>query len=388
MKDFTMKKIRAYSDSGFSLPEDATIVSLSPFPADGEWGGAIRSREISKAIKDVFPNSYVVNCNNLHFAWLPMPEFMKSNHPQLDDIAMLFKDMGIEGFLNGVPDAIIFDHPWMWTEVKKLKKRYPEVKIIHSSHNIEFMLKPDLLEGLEPKHMNSAIDFLEDTEIEIAENSDLVICVTEQDAEWFRKNGAKNVISVNNGTNAYLSEVKSNHYYALVVGSGHPPNIEGSIKYLKNAVDWLPDHTDLIFVGTMCDSLRGKLGPERNESHDTTIRFLGKRSDDDLNKLIESANVICLPIPYGGGSNLKTAEALVSGRPVVGTSVAFRGFEKYKDADYVRVVDMESEFRLFVAEACRVKIPTIYREGSKSLTWAGTTQKLKDYLRSISGTSA
>jgi len=382
------KKIRAYSDSGFSLPEDATIVSLSPFPADGEWGGAIRSREISKAIKEVFPNSYVVNCNNLHFAWLPMPEFMKSNHPQLDDIAMLFKDMGIEGFLNGVPDAIIFDHPWMWTEVKKLKKRYPEVKIIHSSHNIEFMLKPDLLEGLEPKHMNSAIDFLEDTEIEIAENSDLVICVTETDAKWFRKNGAKSVISVNNGTNAYLSEVKSAHTYVLVVGSGHPPNIEGSIKYLYNAVDWLPDHTDLIFVGTMCESLRGKLGPERNEYHDTTIRFLGKRTDKELNQLLESANVIALPIPYGGGSNLKTAEALVSGRPVVGTSVSFRGFEDFALADYVRVTDSESQFKEFVSEACRFKIPTIYREGSKSLTWGGTTQKLKDYLRSISGTSS
>lgn len=383
-----MKKIRAFEESGFSLPNDAVIVSLSPFPADGEWGGAIRSREISKAIKEVFPSSYVINCNNLHIRFLDMPEFISQNHPQLDDIRMLFKDFGTERLMDGVPDAVIFDHPWMWTEAKKLKERYPELKIIHSSHNIEFRLKPDLLDGLELKYKNQVIDFLEDIEIEIAESADLIICVTEGDANWFRKNKAKNVIAINNGTNAYLSEVKSAYHYALVVGSGHPPNIEGSIKYLKNAVDWLPDHTDLIFVGTMCDGLRGMLGPERNESHDTTIRLLGKRSDEELNKLIESANIIALPIPYGGGSNLKTAEALVSGRPVVGTSISFRGFEEFADSKFVEITDSAADFRYVIAEACRHKIPTTYREGSEKLTWAGTTQNLKDYLRSISGTSS
>lgn len=383
-----MKKIRAYSEVGFSLPDNAVIVSLSPFPADGEWGGAIRSREISSAIKDVFPESYVINCNMLHYGWLDMPDFMNEEHSQLSDIRMLFKDMGTERLVRGVPDAIIFDHPWMWTEAKKLKERYPEVKLIHSSHNIEFRLKSDLLVGLSEDTIDEVIRFLEDTEIEIAEQSDLVICVTESDAAWFRRNGAKNVIAINNGTNAFLSEVKSSKHYVLVVGSGHPPNIEGSIKYFKNAVDWLPDSTDLIFVGTMCDGLRGKLGPERNEYHDTTIRFLGKRSDEELDKLIESANVIALPIPYGGGSNLKTAEALVSGRPVVGTFVAFRGFESFSLSENVVVVDTKSHFREAIADACRYKIETVYRKDSEKLTWSGTTNKLKEYLRSISGTSS
>lgn len=383
-----MKTIRAYSDNQFSLPENAVVVSLSPFPADGEWGGAIRSREISKSIADIFPNSYVVNCNNFHFAWLPMPDFMKHDHPQLDDIRMLFKDMGIEGFLNGVPDAIVFDHPWMWTEVKKLKKRYPEVKIIHSSHNIEFRLKSDLLSGLSEDAIEEVVRFLEDTEIEIAEQSDLVICVTERDAEWFSKNGAKNVVSVNNGTNAFVSEVSSSLPYVLVVGSGHPPNIEGTIKYFKDAVDWLPKNTSLIIAGSMGNALKGSLGSEHNESRGTHIIFTGIISDDELNRLVNSANVIALPIPYGGGSNLKTAEALVSGRPVVGTSSAFRGFEGRMNDEYVRVIDIESQFKDSIIEACRIKIPTVRRKNFDKLTWSGTTQKLKDYLRSISGTSS
>jgi glycosyltransferase involved in cell wall biosynthesis len=250
------------------------------------------------------------------------------------------------------------------------------------------MLKRDLLVGLPEKTINDVIDFLEDTEIEIAQESDLVICVTERDAEWFRRNGANNVVSVNNGTNAKLSYVTSNRHYALIVGSGHPPNIEGSIKYLSDATEWLPPDTNLIFVGTMCDALRGNLGKEYNEERQTRIVFLGKVSDDDLDKLVESANVIALPIPYGGGSNLKTAEALVSGRPVVGTSTSFRGFEDFISSEFVIVADSVYEFQDFVSQACRVKYPTTARDGYKSLTWNGTTQTLKDYLRSISGTSS
>lgn len=383
-----MKKIRAFDSAGFSLPENAVIVSLSPFPANGEWGGAIRSREISRAISEVFPDSYIVNCNMLHFGWLPMPDFMKHDHSQLDDIRMLFKDMGIEGFLSGVPDAIIFDHPWMWTEVKKLKKRYPEVKIIHSSHNIEFRLKKDLLNGLPENIIDDVVDFLEDTEIEIAEESDLVICVTDSDADWFRKNGCKHVLSVNNGTNAKQEDMSSELSYVLVVGSGHPPNIEGAISYFKDAVNWLPKNSSLIIAGSMGYGLKGRLGPEHNDDRNTHIILTGIIQDEQLNRLVSSASVIALPIPYGGGSNLKTAEALVSGRPVVGTSISFRGFEDFSNSDNVKVTDDIWEFKDLISDACVVKFPSVYREGSERLTWAGTTQKLKDYLRSISGTSS
>ena len=38
-----------------------------------------------------------------------------------------------------------------------------------------------------------------------------------------------------------------------------------------------------------------------------------------------------LPITYGGGSNLKTAEALLTGHPIIATAKAFRGCEVFTD---------------------------------------------------------
>ena len=311
---------------------------------------------------------------------LEFPECLLKPHGQLDDIRMLYKIFYTEKYINYVPDAIIFDHPWLWTEAKRLKEKYPETKIIHASHNLEWKVKQNLLEDLEEPWKTQAIDIVRNAEEEIAKEADLIVAIKKDEADWFSANGASNVIIANNGTNAIKKDIESKKQYVLVVGSGHPPNVEGSIKYLSNATEWLPKNTDLIFVGSMCDSLRGQLGSERNEDRNTTIRLLGKRSDDELNKLIQSANVIALPIPYGGGSNLKTAEALCSGRPIVGTDISFRGFEHFKTSTNVSIVDDVDEFQFSLSWYCRSKYRAVTRNGVSSLQWSATLEPFRKYL--------
>jgi len=374
------KRIRSIGSDGFTLPEDAIVVSLSPFPPNGEWGGAIRSREISNAIKKVFPRSYTLHVHHLYVVQEDLPKFLIGDHPQLDDIRMLYKNFNTPMYIEDVPDAVIFDHPWLWNEAKRLKERYPNIKIIHSSHNLEFTLKKDLLSGLEENQIDTVIDFLEDIEAEIANLCDLIICVKEDEANWFRSNGAENVIVANNGTNTVPKSVRSEKPYALVVGSGHPPNVVGSIKYLFDAVDWLPNGTDLIFVGSISNALKGKLGKESNVKRNTKIIFLGIRSDEDLNKLVESASVILLPIPYGGGSNLKTAEALSSGRPIVSTTVAFRGFEEFMNSGDVYISDDINNFQEMTMWYCLYKQDTILRSSIHKLSWESSLAPIRDYL--------
>jgi glycosyltransferase involved in cell wall biosynthesis len=375
-----VKSIKACNNSPLELPDDAVILSLSPFPPDGEWGGAIRSREINKVILDIYPRSKVLHVHQLPVHIAELPDFMKNYHPQLEDIVMLFKDFHSENYLDAIPDAIIFDHPWLWNEAKKLKKRFPNVKLIHSSHNIEFLLKSDLLKELPEDARISAVKYVRELEEEIARECDLVLCITELDKLWFQNNGATNVIAANNGTVASPQKVTSVNNYALVIGSGHPPNIEGSMKYLNDAAEWLPENSRLIYVGSMCDALRGNVGKEVSLVKGTEIFFLGIRSNDELNKLIASANVILLPIPYGGGSNLKTAEALVSGRPVVGTTKSFRTFESFANSRNVVIADDVDSFREACFNFVSEKLPTVYRYGHEKLMWENTLLPFKKYL--------
>ena len=375
-----MKSIKACNNSPLELPDDAVILSLSPFPPDGEWGGAIRSREINKVILDIYPRSKVLHVHQLPVHIAELPDFMNTYHPQLEDIVMLFKDFHSENYLDAIPDAIIFDHPWLWNEAKKLKKRFPNVKLIHSSHNIEFLLKSDLLNGLNQDARVEAVKYVRSVEEEIARECDLILCITELDKLWFQNNGAKNVVCGNNGTQTTPQRVVSPNRYALVIGSGHPPNVEGSIKYLYDATEWMPENSRLIYVGSVCDSIRGRIGKEINPVRNTEVILLGIRSNEDLNKLIASASVILLPIPYGGGSNLKTAEAISSGRPIVGTTKSFREFDNFVTSRNTIVVDEVDDFKEACFNFVEEKLPTVYRYGHEKLLWKATLDPFRRYL--------
>lgn len=374
------KSISAYNNGDLELPKDATFLHLSPFQPGHLFGGAIRSSETIRMIKELYPNSYTIHCWNILLEEKPMPSFLAGHRDVLSDVKMLYIDFKVELYLERIPDVVIFDHPWLWNEAKKIKKMFPHCKVIHSSQNIEWELKQDLLDKLDKDVSDKVINLVKEVEIEIANEADLVVCVTDYDKEWFVANGATNVIAANNGTTIKMSQVESGLKYALTVGSGHPPNVSGSKKYLNDAINWLPRDTDLMFVGGMCDGLRGALGEERDENKNSTIRFLGGRTNEELAKLIQSASVIVLPIPYGGGSNLKTAEALVSGRPIVGTTVSFRGFKEFMNAENVIVTDDIEEFHNEVVNFCNKKLPTIKRKGIDSLSWEATFTEFIDYI--------
>jgi glycosyltransferase involved in cell wall biosynthesis len=375
-----MKSIVACNNA-LELPKDASILHLSPFPPDGEWGGAIRSQQVFKVIKDAYPKSKMLHVWQLPVHLSPdIPEWVKHDHPQLEDILMMFKDFHAEDYLDNIPDAISFDHPWLWAEAKKLKKLFPNAKLIHSSQNIEFLLKSDLLKELPEDVRVNAVKYIRDLEEEIASESDLILCITELDKLWFQNNGANEVIAANNGTLATPQRVVSPNKYALVIGSGHPPNVEGSIKYLYDAVEWMPENSRLIYVGSICNALRGNVGKEISQTRNTEVIFLGIRSNEDLNKLIASASVILLPIPYGGGSNLKTAEAICSGRPIVGTTKSFREFESFTNSRNTIVADDIDDFKEACFNFIEEKLPTVYRYGHEKLLWKATLDPFRKYL--------
>jgi len=363
------------------LTEDSCVLHLSPFASDAKSGGPIRSQQVFKIIKDLYPRSEVLHVDKLPIHLSPdAPEWAKHDHPQLLDILMLFRDFRSEDYLDNVPDAIIFDHPWLWNEAKKLKEIFPKVKLIHSSQNIEFLLKSELLKELAQDAKIDAVKYVRGIEEEIARECDLILCVTELDKLWFQNNGAKNVIDANNGTLTTPQRVSSTNKYALVIGSGHPPNVEGSIKYLSDATEWMPEDSRLIYVGSICEGLRGNVGREIDLAKNTEVVFLGSRSDEELNKLIASANVILLPIPYGGGSNLKTAEAISSGRPIVGTTKSLRGFENFIGSRNTVVEDDLDSFKEACFNFMEEKLPTVYRYGHEKLLWTATLNPFKKYL--------
>lgn len=56
----------------------------------------------------------------------------------------------------------------------------------------------------------------------------------------------------------------------------------------------------------------------------------GAVTNEQRSALLKMSDIVVLPITEGGGTNLKTAEALQSARTIAATDVAFRGFERHR----------------------------------------------------------
>jgi hypothetical protein len=78
-------------------------------------------------------------------------------------------------------------------------------------------------------------------------------------------------------------------------------------------------------------------------------RILGIVDPPILDALLSRAAAILLPKMHGGGSNLKTSEALLADRPIVATTQAFVGFEPWVGASGVTVEDDPALFWVHVA---------------------------------------
>jgi hypothetical protein len=100
----------------------------------------------------------------------------------------------------------------------------------------------------------------------------------------------------------------------------------------------------------------------------SNILILGILDVDQLIHEIENSKGILLPIFSGSGTNLKTAEALLSHKYIVGTSKSFRGYENFRNEEGVKIIDDVNEMILHMTT---FKPKNIYNRSDAiaALTW-------------------
>jgi glycosyltransferase involved in cell wall biosynthesis len=121
-------------------------------------------------------------------------------------------------------------------------------------------------------------------------------------------------------------------------------------------------------VGRLIQTMPEFLSVPALSRHTTLLGFV---QQELLQALYDQAHVVVLPKVYGGGSNLKTAEALLSGRPIVGNDGAFIGFEPYRGLGAVHIENDPRAFWTHVAELLRGPAPKKGRLGKREeLEWS------------------
>ncbi|WP_084600400.1 glycosyltransferase [Aromatoleum toluclasticum] len=256
-------------------------------------------------------------------------------------------------------DVIVVEQPWFYPLAKRLKREVPRCRnsvVVFSSQNIEAPMKQQILESATDSELaRLAIADISALERAAAQESDLSVAVTNEDAEVLRGYGAANVIVARNGISPWVASSERREAWRaklpsrpwpLFIASAHPPNFTGFIDSLGDALACIPPGSKLVVVGGVGPCLMQEFSKSRwRDLNLSRLLVLGVLDDADLSAVKSLAHAFLLPIGAGGGSNIKTAEALYSGKQVICTSVALRGFDAYRSMPSVWVADTPREFQ-------------------------------------------
>ncbi|KVL88447.1 hypothetical protein WT02_26335 [Burkholderia stagnalis] len=253
------------------------------------------------------------------------------------------------------PDIVMLEQPFMWPLIEEMLRDriIGNALVIYSSQNNECELKKGVYEGIF-NEADAELNLSRVAEIEsgIAKRADLSLAVTEEDVEYLKSMAPEtDVLLYRNGhqgiddapaKSRWQQKFKDYERNWVFVGSWHPPNIDGLHALIEGGVNDLPSGRLKVWVfGNAGPGLMATYNLKESDLPNFSIQGLAET--DEINSAITAATGVVLPVWGGGGSNLKTAQALLSGKTVVGSKYAFRGFENYMDEPGVFLFDSPAE---------------------------------------------
>lgn len=285
-------------------------------------------------------------------------------------------------------DVIHIEQCWLWPVAIAIRENdaYSDARIVLGTQNIEHHLKKKIFDsyGVSANHVLREIEALEH---DAACRADVMCAVTEADALYFSRVAQKDCLVAANGvTELDASEKKCNEWakilpaapFLLYVASAHPPNFKGLSDMLGGSLGFIPPDSRLVVVGSVCEHIYSELKAGRFGSLNLSrLNLLYKQEDADLMAIKKLAHGYLLPIRDGGGSNLKTAEAIFSTKYVLGSDAAYRGYQGYLNLPELFVARSPAEFHAMGRAIFALK-PSSGTKGElrTELTWGKSLQSL------------
>lgn len=318
------------------------ILQVSPFLTSSPmFGGQKRVAAIRKELRrqgfsvsrldstwaDVGQVSVVTEADGIVVA-LPAVSKDPSLPPMLSDLCLSRFWTGSAEIRNWLPqqdsykraDAILIEHPWQFEALRALEDGK---LLIYDAHNIERQVKADSL-GLLPDAsvmpIASILNEIDAIERLAIQEADLVLGCSVDDVRVIQGLGARSVLLVPNSSSLHEEPIDlgaaqtyaAHAPYYLIVSSAHPPNVQGIFDFLQAYLSQAHPHSTVVVAGgaaVFFEALATRI-PDR-------LVLYPKLSDAQLATLYHQASFVIVPAFSGSGSNLKTFEALFSGRPVI-----------------------------------------------------------------------
>lgn len=236
-----------------------------------------------------------------------------------------------------------------------ISKRFPNVKIITFFHNIETQYCSAQFRT-QPTLKNRFIKFVvEKNEQQAVKYSNSLIVMNKRDDSLLRDHYGINAnmilpLGLTDQFNKSIIDGRfegiSKKLKLLFLGSAFFANIEGIRWFLDKVLPQLTNIELTIAGKDMTDYFQSFEDPKRNNN----VRVSGYI--EDLESLYIDSHIVVSPIYSGGGMKTKTAEAMMYGCPIIGTSEAFEGY----NMDFARIGALCNSAEDFITAINRLRI--------------------------------
>jgi len=370
-------------------PLDRRILVTGTFPIEQpQHGGQKRTRAIVDAYRRRFAHvEHVAVFEPRHYGSaaspndIPLPSRLADgvpHHPVVGDLIAghaIAEDPEVRARFTALlrsfrPDIIHVECPFPWLGLGPLlADEGLAPRVVFGSENIEAPLREQVMRafGVDERIIEEAVGEIDRLERALSGDCDLLAACTPSDLKAHRAMGATRTVLAPNGMSPLRPDPAERAHWrerfraagveriALFVGSGHMPNQVGFDEVVGRGLGFLRRHERLVLAGSIGDAVVGRLGPADDSIEAATFPLraenAGRLPEPRLQGLIAEADVLLLPITAGGGSNLKTAEAILADTRVVATTTALRGFEWFADFPNVWVADTRDDFHRAIREA-------------------------------------
>ena len=266
------------------------------------------------------------------------------------------------------PDVVQLEHCYLWPGVKRLfdTGQVRRVPVVYSSHNHETAMKRAIYARFPAAdERDASIAKVSSAEEDLTRTADLTVTVSAADRDVALAMGARRCVVVRNGSDRIVAKehdlqrwrarmsAERKRAFVLFVSSNHLPNYVGFQELAGTFLSYLPPES-CIAVGGGIGEFMAEQPAFRSSMLLNRARLLilgNGLSDADLAALVQLSSAILLPITDGGGSNIKTVEALLSGRPTIATRFAFRSYEEFQSLRQVVLCETAVEFQRAIQTA-------------------------------------
>lgn len=286
-------------------------------------------------------------------------------------------------------DVVIFSHPWIYPLVLDVLR--PEQLIVYDAHNVEGLLRTELLDdgGAGSEVARGVVE----VERAICRAADLILACSHEDREAFVSLydiAPERIRLAPNGTftRKILPPTKDEKYtarqqlgveggeVAFFLGSNYGPNVAAARFIAEVLAPALPE---ILFV------IAGGVGEGIEElSLPKNLRLTGRISDDEKIQWLQAVDIAINPMFGGSGTNIKMLDFMAAGLPIVSTPIGARGIETSGKAFMIARADnfAQSIQSLLSNEAERLKLGSgASSQADRFYSWERISENLGQLLQ-------